>query len=71
MQSIPYPNNAPDEIWLLISEIFMFESVDGRTDGRTDGRRIESHTISSPWAFGSGELKILFSKMIKVCPTVL
>ena len=27
------------------------------TDGRTDGRRLESHTISSPWAFGSGELK--------------
>ena len=47
-------------IGLLVSEIFMFESVDGRmdgrTNGRTDGRRLESHTISSPWAFGSGEL---------------
>ena len=33
----------------------------GRTDRRTDtlthGRRLESHTVSSPWAFGSGELK--------------
>ena len=28
----------------LVSEIFMFESV----DGRTDGRRLESHPISSP-----------------------
>ena len=25
--------------------------------GHTDGRRLEPHTISSPWAFGSGELK--------------
>ena len=33
--------------------------------GRTDGRRLESHTISSPWAFGSGELKI--SKMLVTC----
>ena len=39
MQSIPHPNDAPDEIdyeWPsqahLVSEIFMFESVDGRTD---------------------------------------
>ena len=24
--------------------------------GRTDGCRLESHTISWPWAFGSGEL---------------
>ena len=38
----------------LVLEILMFESV----DARTDGRRLESHTISSPWAFGSGELKI-------------
>ena len=27
----------------------------GRTDAHTDGRRLESHTIRSPWAFGSGE----------------
>ena len=36
----------------LVSEIFMFESVDGRTDGRTHGRThgrwLESHIISSP-----------------------
>ena len=42
----------------LVSEILMFESVDGRTEGRTHGRRLESHTIISPWAFGFGELKI-------------
>ena len=34
----------------------MFESVDGRKDARTDAR-LESHTISSPWAFGYDELK--------------
>ena len=28
--------------------------------GLTDGRRLESHTISSSWAFGSGELTILY-----------
>ena len=44
----------------LVSEIFMFESV----DGCTDGRQLESHTISSPWAFGSGELK---SKWATTC----
>ena len=38
----------------------MSESVNARTDGRTDGRRLESHHISSPRAFGSGELKIDF-----------
>ena len=27
------------------------------TDARTDGRRIDRYTISSPLAFGSGELK--------------
>ena len=40
----------------------MSESVKAWTDrpthGRTDGRRLESHPISSPRAFGSGELKI-------------
>ena len=25
--------------------------------GQTDGRPLDSHPISSPWAFGSGELK--------------
>ena len=28
---------------------------------RTDGRRLESHTISSPGAFSSGELKTTVS----------
>ena len=37
----------------------MFESVEGRSDGCTDGRRLESHPISSPRAFGSGELKMV------------
>ena len=37
----------------LVSEMFMFESV----NGRTDRPRHESHTISSPRAFGSVELK--------------
>ena len=66
IRSYPKPNavNPPPQwcswwnlimIGQLVSEIFMFESV----DGRTDGRRLESHTISSPWAFGSGELKML------------
>ena len=35
----------------------MFESV----NGWTDGHRLESHTISSPRAFGSGELKMTCS----------
>ena len=42
----------------------MFESVNRRTDGRTDectdGRRLDWYTISSPLAFGSGELKNMF-----------
>ena len=38
----------------LVSEILMFESL----NGCREGRRLESHTISSSWAFGSGELKI-------------
>ena len=62
----PYAANPPPQYsrcnsittGQLVSEIFMFESVDTQTDGCTDGRRLESQTISSPWAFGSGELKI-------------
>ena len=33
----------------------MFEGVN--TDTQTDGHRLESHPISLPGAFGSGELK--------------
>ena len=44
----------------VVSEKKSFEIVDGRrtTDGRTDGRRTTepAYTISSPGAFGSGEL---------------
>ena len=40
-------------------EIFMFESVNRRTGGQMDGRPLESHPISLPTAFGSGELKNL------------
>ena len=40
MQPFPHPNDASDKnlvvIGLLVSEIFMFESVDARTDARTD-----------------------------------
>ena len=68
IQSYPKPNavNPPPQwcsrwnlilIKQLVSEILMFESVDARTHGRTDGRRLESHTISSSRAFGSGALK--------------
>ena len=63
MQSIPHPNDASDEnlilIGQLVSEIFMFESV----NTRTDGRRLQSHTIS----FGSGELKNK-TNIVKVWP---
>ena len=38
----------------LVSELFLSESV----NGRTDGRRFVSHPISSPRAFGSDELEI-------------
>ena len=42
-------------IGLLVSEIFMFESVDARTHGRTPAR-VPSYKLTL-WAFGSGELK--------------
>ena len=47
-------------IGLVVSEEKSFEIVDGR---RTDGRRTTepAFTISSPGAFGSGELKIKMS----------
>ena len=41
-----------------VSEICLKFWTHGLTHGHTDGRRLESHTISSPWAFGSGELKM-------------
>ena len=41
----------------------MSESVKGRTDPRTDGRGLESHPVSSPRAFDSGELKRLKSSV--------
>ena len=56
MQPIPNPNNAPDDLIMihkLVSEIFMFESV----DPRTDRRRFDSLPINSLRGFASGELK--------------
>ena len=41
----------------------MFESV----EARTDARRLESHTISSPWALGSDELKICIDLQWEIC----
>ena len=55
MQSIPHPNDASDEIWLWLACWFQRYSC---LKVWTDGRWLESHTISSPWAFGSGELKM-------------
>ena len=63
-----FPKGPGGCIWNLVairpvvSEEKSFEIVDGRrTDGRTtdDGRRTTepAYTISSPGAFGSGELK--------------
>ena len=55
----------------VVSEEKSFEIVDGRrtTDGRTtdDGRRTTepAYTISSPGAFGSGELKMPTVKILK------
>ena len=44
-------------IGLVVAEEKSFEIVDGRTDGRTTE---PAYTISSPGAFGSGELKTTF-----------
>ena len=62
-----FPKGPGGCIWNLVaigpvvSEEKSFEIVDGRRttyDGRTDGRTTEpAYTISSPGAFGSGELK--------------
>ena len=61
-----FPKGPGGCIWNLVaigpvvSEEKSFEIVDGRrtTDGQTDGRTTEpAYTISSPGAFGSGELK--------------
>ena len=54
MQPIPYPNDAPDEIWLQLarwSQRYLCLKV--WTDGWKDGRR----PISLFRAFRSGELK--------------
>ena len=54
----------------VVSEEKSFEIVDGRRRTTDDGRRRTTepaYTISSPGAFGSGELKIDFlgNKMVK------
>ena len=61
-----FPKGPGGCIWNLVaigpvvSEEKSFEIVDGR---RTDGRRTTepAYTISSPGAFGSGELKTIFT----------
>ena len=47
----------------VVSEEKSFEIVDGRTDRRTTE---PAYTISSPGAFGSGELKIFWRMMINI-----
>ena len=68
-----FPKGPGDCIWNLVaigpvvSEEESFEIVDGRT---TDGRRTTepAYTISSPGAFGSGELKRVWKqKDLTVC----
>ena len=56
MLQIKFDYDWPTGCW----DIWVWKCLrtDGRTNGRTDGRRIDRYTISSPWAFGSGELKI-------------
>ena len=68
-----FPKGLGGCIWNLVaigpvvSEEKSFEIVDGRrTDGRrTDGQRTTepAYTISSPGAFGSGELKNYHQKL--------
>ena len=60
-QPFPNPNDASDKISLWSARWLRKYSclkmwTDARTDGLTDGRRLDWYTISSPWAFGSGEL---------------
>ena len=62
MHPFPLPNDASYKIklWLAhwmrrYSSLKMF--TDRHTDRQTDIRRLDWYTISSPWAFGSGELK--------------
>ena len=51
MQSIPYPTMLRIKIGQMLSEIFMFKSVDGRHtmyDVRRDPQMTKPFTISSP-----------------------
>ena len=70
-----FPNGPGGCIWNLVaigpvvSEEKSFEIVDWRT---TDGRKTEpAYTISSPGAFGSGELKMYkksnFEILVFIC----
>ena len=43
----------------------MFESVNARMDRRMEGRQLESHPLSSPGVFGSGELKLVDNQVYK------
>ena len=59
MESIPHPNDASDEIWLGSAGWSQrYSCLKVWTDWRTDGHPLDSHPFSSPWAFGSGELKM-------------
>ena len=75
-RSGPKPNAAnPPSQWCsrwnlimirqLVSEISMFESV----DPRMEGRRLDSHPISSPGAFCSGELKKIIPDIFRMYST--
>ena len=63
IQTIPHPNNAPDEMWLWLASwskrylyLYIYVLKCERTYGHTPGCRLESYPISSLGAFGSGEL---------------